>query len=186
MTQDWQPMEWRNGRRLVRFRHDLVHNKLLCTFYNVLPHPLAEDHSSTVVSCIYWVERDDYFITSVDCIHLLESLLETRFTVDEKNRVRRNLEGFHPITVSKSRPDTSDFFKLVMSFPIPKPRNIEKDVKVFPWKSLPYVLKKITTKYSAIDSAASSSALLNPTLLHPITPAIAFPHLPSSRPPSEQ
>jgi hypothetical protein len=36
-----------------------------------------------------------------------------------------------------------------MSFPNPKPRNIEKDLKVFPWKALPYALKKIITKYTA-------------------------------------
>ncbi|KAJ1669463.1 hypothetical protein EV182_008750, partial [Spiromyces aspiralis] len=34
-----------------------------------------------------------------------------------------------------------------MSFPNPKPRNIEKDVKVFSWKILPFALKKIIGKY---------------------------------------
>lgn len=103
----------------------------------------------TIVSCIYWNERDDFFITSVDCIHLLEKLMNIRFSVEEKNRVRRNLEGFRPLTVSKCKAESANFFKLIMSFPHPKPRNIEKDVKVFPWKTLPYALKKIITKYTA-------------------------------------
>jgi hypothetical protein len=34
-----------------------------------------------------------------------------------------------------------------MGFPAPKPRNIEKDVKVFPWKILSHALKKIIGKY---------------------------------------
>ncbi|KAI9348354.1 hypothetical protein BD770DRAFT_288470, partial [Pilaira anomala] len=100
-----------------------------------------------VVSCIYWQERNDYFITSVDCIYLLEGLIGVQFTVEEKNRIRRNLEGFRPLTVSKCKPECADFFKLIMSFPHPKPRNIEKDVKVFSWKTLPNALRKIIRKY---------------------------------------
>ncbi|CAO3596343.1 unnamed protein product [Absidia cylindrospora] len=111
---------------------------------------------STVVSCIYWPEKNDWFITSVDCIHLLEHLMDLKFSVEEKNRVRRNLEGFRPLTVSKSKTDSADFFKLVMSFPNPKPRNIEKDLKVFPWNTLPYALKKIITKYTASSYGTAS------------------------------
>ncbi|CAO3620714.1 unnamed protein product [Cunninghamella echinulata] len=104
--------------------------------------------SSLIVSCIYWRERNDYFITSVDCIYLLEGLIGVQFTVEEKNRIRRNLEGFRPLTVSKCKSDCADFFKLIMGFPHPKPRNIEKDVKVFAWKTLPHALRKIIRKYT--------------------------------------
>jgi hypothetical protein len=83
----------------------------------------------------------------VDTIYLLESLVGVRFTVEEKNRIRRNLEGFRPLTVSKAKADSEDFFKVIMGFPAPKPRNIEKDVKVFPWKILSHALKKIIGKY---------------------------------------
>jgi hypothetical protein len=41
-----------------------------------------------------------------------------------------------------------------MGFPNPKPRNIEKDVKVFPWKILAHALKKIISKYVSIYSTA--------------------------------
>ncbi|KAJ2476882.1 hypothetical protein IWW47_006270, partial [Coemansia sp. RSA 2052] len=115
--------------------------------------------NSIVVSCIYWEEKQDFFVTSVDCIHLLESLIAVRFTVEEKNRIRRNLEGFRPLTVSKCKPDSADFFKLIMSFPNPKPRNIEKDVKVFPWRILPMALKKIIGKYTASYSSTASITL---------------------------
>ncbi|KAI8367788.1 hypothetical protein BD560DRAFT_295367, partial [Blakeslea trispora] len=104
--------------------------------------------SPIVISCIYWRERNDYYITSVDCIYLLESIIGIHFTVEEKNRIRRNLEGFRPLTVSKCKTDCADFFKLIMSFPHPKPRNIEKDVKVFSWRTLPHALKKIIRKYT--------------------------------------
>ena len=86
-------------------------------------------------------------MTSVDTIYLLEQLVNVRVTVEEKNRIRRNLEGFRPLTVSKAKADSEEFFKVIMGFPVPKPRNIEKDVKVFSWKILSHALKKIISKY---------------------------------------
>ncbi|ORZ08641.1 hypothetical protein BCR42DRAFT_424608 [Absidia repens] len=106
--------------------------------------------SSLVVSCIYWKERNDYFITSVDCIYLLEGLTG--------NRIRRNLEGFHPLTVSKYKTGCADFFKLIMGFSHPKPRNIEKDVKVFSWNTLPHALRKIIRKYTPSYSSSATLA----------------------------
>ncbi|KAJ2557317.1 hypothetical protein EV175_001416, partial [Coemansia sp. RSA 1933] len=144
-------------RRLVQFWRRHENNNIFCTFKAVA----AADRvpNSIVVSCIYWEEKQDFFITSVDCIHLLESLIAVRFTVEEKNRIRRNLEGFRPLTVSKCKSESADFFKLIMSFPNPKPRNIEKDVKVFPWRILPLALKKIIGKYTASYSSTASIAL---------------------------
>ncbi|ORX94793.1 hypothetical protein K493DRAFT_181331, partial [Basidiobolus meristosporus CBS 931.73] len=132
-------------RRLVQFWRKHENNVIHCGFNAVSPSDRAPN--SICVSCIYWEEKDDYYITSVDCIYLLESLIAVRFSVEEKNRIRRNLEGFRPITVSKCKADSTEFFKLIMSFPNPKPRNIEKDVKVFPWKVLPSALRKIIGKY---------------------------------------
>jgi hypothetical protein len=86
-------------------------------------------------------------VTSVDTIGLLEALVAVRFTVEEKNRIRRNLEGFKPYTVSKNKDECDDVFRLIMGFPSPKPRNIEKDIKIFSWASLGQALKKIIGKY---------------------------------------
>lgn len=86
-------------------------------------------------------------VTSVDAIYLLEALIGVRFSVEEKNRIRRNLEGLKPDTVSKNKPATEDFFRLLMQLPKPKPRNIEKDVKVFKWMNFGDALKKIIGKY---------------------------------------
>ncbi|KAJ1734609.1 hypothetical protein LPJ61_000991, partial [Coemansia biformis] len=144
-------------RRLVQFWRRHESNNILCTFKAVA----AADRvpNSIVVSCIFWEERRDFFITSVDCIHLLESLIAVRFTVEEKNRIRRNLEGFRPLTVSKCKAESADFFKLIMSFPNPKPRNIEKDVKVFPWRILPLALKKIIGKYTTSYGGTAGASM---------------------------
>ncbi|KAK4521359.1 phospholipid transporting ATPase [Mucor velutinosus] len=159
MAKNWAADEWEHRRRLVQFWREQNGNEIRCTFDPVAQgERITSNSGHIVVSCIYWAERNDCFITSVDCIHLLESLMDIRFSVEEKNRVRRNLEGFRPLTVSKCKAESADFFKLIMSFPNPKPRNIEKDVKVFPWKTLPYALKKIVTKYTASSYNSSSSS----------------------------
>ncbi|KAI9492717.1 hypothetical protein BDB00DRAFT_764954 [Zychaea mexicana] len=154
MTINWTPQEWQAGRRLVQFTRntdgkttDAGHHHPHHHHHPTQSRP-SKTSSSLVVSCIYWRERNDYYITSVDCIYLLEGLIGVQFTVEEKNRIRRNLEGFRPLTVSKCKPDCADFFKLIMGFPNPKPRNIEKDVKVFAWKTLPHALRKIIRKYT--------------------------------------
>ncbi|KAF9920585.1 hypothetical protein FBU30_009562 [Linnemannia zychae] len=175
MAINWTSEEWESHRRLVQFWRRQDGNDIHCTFAPVAP--ADRQPNSIVVSCIYWAEKNDCFLTSVDCIYLLESLIAVRFTVEEKNRIRRNLEGFRPITVSKCKPESAEFFKLIMSFPNPKPRNIEKDVKVFPWKVLPYALKKIISKYTASYSSTASiqtDAFHNANFPHgstlPITP----------------
>ncbi|KAL9128910.1 MAG: hypothetical protein Q9217_002500 [Psora testacea] len=145
MTEDWTPAELDAKRRLVQFSRSQTKSTINATFTPVAPED--RQPNSICISCIWWEERQECFATSVDTIQLLEQLVALRFTVEEKNRIRRNLEGFHPETVSKGKADSEEFFKIIMGFPHPKPRNIEKDVKVFPWKILGHALKKIISKY---------------------------------------
>ncbi|TVY85433.1 hypothetical protein LSUE1_G000471 [Lachnellula suecica] len=164
MAQTWSEEEWECKRRLVQFRRSQAGSTITTTF-----QPVAADErppSSVCISCIYWEEKQECFVTSVDTIYLLEQLVGVRFTVEEKNRIRRNLEGFRPLTVSKGKSDSEEFFKVIMAFPTPKPRNIEKDVKVFHWKDLASALKKIIGKYSASPSSTLPPA---PALLTPVS-----------------
>ncbi|PWY98360.1 hypothetical protein BCV70DRAFT_38135 [Testicularia cyperi] len=147
MAVGWSHDEWRTGRRLVQFWRRQEGTTIHATFRPILPSQYVPN--SIVISCIFREDKNECFVTSVDTIYLLEALVASRFTVEEKNRIRRNLEGFRPITVSKNKRECERFFKLIMSFPNPKPRNIEKDVKVFPWKVLASALCKIIGKYSA-------------------------------------
>ncbi|GHJ90031.1 hypothetical protein NliqN6_6433 [Naganishia liquefaciens] len=147
MAVGWDQEEWHAKRRLVQFWRRQDGSIIHAAF-----RPIKQTEyipNSIVVSCIYRADKNECFVTSVDAIYLLEALVGLRFSVEEKNRIRRNLEGFRPITVSKNKSGAEDFFKLVMSFPNPKPRNIEKDVKVFPWSIFGTALKKIIGKYSA-------------------------------------
>ncbi|KAF2837226.1 hypothetical protein M501DRAFT_195099 [Patellaria atrata CBS 101060] len=159
MAEDWSREEWDAKRRLVHFKRSQSGSTITASFSAVTPE--EKPPNCICISCIWWEEKNDCFVTSVDTIYLLESLVGVRFTVEEKNRIRRNLEGFRPLTVSKAKAESEEFFKVIMGFPNPKPRNIEKDVKVFPWKILPHALKKIISKYSASYSS-TAGALLPP------------------------
>jgi hypothetical protein len=162
MAQNWTEEEFESKRRLVYFRRSQSGSTITTTF-----QPVSVDDrppNSVCISCIYWEEKQECFVTSVDTIYLLEQLVAARFTVEEKNRIRRNLEGFRPLTVSKGKSDSEEFFKVIMAFPAPKPRNIEKDVKVFHWKDLASALKKIIGKYVGGRSVISVAVLTFPSL----------------------
>jgi hypothetical protein len=145
VTENWTREENLAARRLVEFSCLRQGGEIRTSFKPVT----VDDRNPTlpVVSCIYWERKKQYYVTSVEIIVLLESVLSIRFTVEEKNRIRRNLEGFKPLTVAKANDDYDDIFKLIMGFPNPKPRNIEKDLKIFPWTTLENALKKIVSKY---------------------------------------
>ncbi len=182
MAQDWSPEEWNNRRRIVLFRKKQSGCHLETSFR---PVPVNERPLNSIcISCIYWAEKQECFVTSVDTINLLEQLVAApaRFSVEEKNRIRRNLEGFKPFTVSKAKAESEEFFKLIMAFGAPKPRTIEKDVKVFPWKILGQALKKIISKYSASPSTAMPSATVSSApshhMLTPVTMSPSYPVLP--------
>lgn len=145
----WSQEEIENKRKIVQFWRNQKGATINTNFTVVATN--ERQPNSICISCIYWEEKGECYVTSVDCIYLLESLISVRFTVEEKNRIRRNLEGFRPMTVSKAKADSENFFKLIMAFPNPKPRNIEKDVKVFPWKILGMALKKIIGKYVSFN-----------------------------------
>ncbi|KAF2621909.1 hypothetical protein BU25DRAFT_353521 [Macroventuria anomochaeta] len=158
MAEEWSQEEIDAKRRLVQFERSQHGSTITTTFTPITPE--ARPTRSICVSCIWWEEKDEYYITSVDTIYLLEQLVNVRFTVEEKNRIRRNLEGFRPLTVSKAKVDSEEFFKVIMGFPTPKPRNIEKDVKVFAWKILSHALKKIISKYSASYASTAGAGSL--------------------------
>ena len=142
---NWTEEEKKVQRRLVEFSRRQEDSVIHASFKSVSLEERTQ--GANCVSCIFWEERGECFVTSVDTIQLLEGLVGVRFTVEEKNRIRRNLEGFKPLTVSKQKEDSESFFRLIMGFPNPKPRNIEKDVKVFPWSILSNALRKIIGKY---------------------------------------
>jgi len=166
MAMGWNNEEWTSRRRLLRFWRHQSGNVIKVNFGPIPQHEYSAN-DMIVISCIFRDDKNECYVTSVDVIYLLEALVGVHFDVEEKNRIRRNLEGFKPITISKSKTDAEPFFKLIMGFPNPKPRNIEKDVKVFPWSILSKALTKIIGKYSATYIAAAAPASMDGTTVAP-------------------
>ncbi|KAL8706539.1 MAG: hypothetical protein Q9201_000412 [Fulgogasparrea decipioides] len=190
MAKNWTAEECRVKRRLVQFSRFQRGS----TVYTSFEPTTVEDRvpNGICVSCIWWREENGYFITSVDTLDLLEKLIRghagkfgecAKERVEEKNCIRRNLEGYGPITVKKTppeegsdQPNTVRFFNQIMSFGDPKPRHIAKDVKVFKWQDLKHALQKVTSKYSANYSSIST------TTIHSNRPACSGVYGPTSQP----
>lgn len=148
----WSDMELHAGRRLVRFYKVQDGRRVILSCEAIRHEGYCE--ADSVISCIYREETETCYVTSVDIIYLLERLTNDEFPVEEKNRIRRNLEGLRPTTVSKNKPGSEAFFQRIMDFPDPKPRNIEKDLKVFEWSLLGQALEKIMSKYVRFGSVS--------------------------------
>jgi hypothetical protein len=75
---------------------------------------------------------------------------------------------------------------MIMGFPDPRPRNIEKDVKVFPWSFLLHAIRKVIQKYVCLEVGSINfpSNLARPSLL--FMNHCRRRRLPRQRPPSLQ
>ncbi|KAF7315305.1 hypothetical protein MIND_00045000 [Mycena indigotica] len=151
----WKQSEVAAGRRLVRFQKSQLGRRVILSGEAIRQEDYRD--TDTVISCIFREEVGACYVTSVDIIYLLERLTNDQFPVEEKNRIRRNLEGLRPTTVSKHKRGSEAFFQRIMDFPDPKPRNIEKDLKVFEWCLLGQALEKIMSKYSIYTSSPTDS-----------------------------
>ncbi|EIN13354.1 hypothetical protein PUNSTDRAFT_56958 [Punctularia strigosozonata HHB-11173 SS5] len=165
MNEAWDTSEIQAGRRLVHFTRvfDGTSLTVRCQPFSQQDYDteqslgLRQPTDRDIISCIYRADKGAYCVTSVDLIRLLEFLIGVEFEVDEKNRIRRNLEYIHPTTVSKHKSGMSRLFQQIVDYPMPKPRSIEKDVKVFPWTRLEEALKKILHKYVSNSPSPSTN-----------------------------
>ena len=153
MTENWSDQELQEGRRLVQFWRKQEGNTIVIQHKVIQQEEYVE--GNLVVSCLWWPERKEHFFTSVDAITLAEFLLETSFTVPAKNRARRNIAVLNPITLPKVKNDRArtvneKMFVKVMGYPPPKPRTIEKNIKVYRWRDLTSCLEKIIQKYVSL------------------------------------
>lgn len=161
MTLNWTRQEKAAERRIVLLqisREDLSTFRIKCS--PVAQGPVEPDESPTVISCIRWEENGSYVVTSVDVLLILEALVGEQFSVEEKSRIRRNLQFLKPDTVTRASNDR--LFNSIMAMENPRPRNIEKDLKVFKWENLTDAVNKVLSKYSANPAASGLSSKFTP------------------------
>lgn len=188
-TDTWSLHERQDNRRIVAFHKEIRGEVIQLDCYPVAAHEYNEN--MITISCIRWIPSPanelrhklagECVFTSVDIILLLEKLVGYQFDVQEKNRIRRNLEGYKPETVKKEG-TTRQFFNQVMLYAQPKTRNIEKDIKVFLWKDLAKALKKVVQKYSKRMELANNTPSSEPS----ISSQALSSSLPNSQPSSTE
>lgn len=169
MTENWTPEEIEEERRLVCF----LFEPISATDYRVDFEAITKlDYTpeKPIISCIYWKEKDSYMVTSVDIILVLEYLVHQSFSIEEKNRVRRNLQSLKPFTILRSDKNRQRFFNAIMKMEDPRPRNIEKDLKVFIWSDLLNAFDKVLSKYSTNVSRKTFGEGRPGFVRHPIVP----------------
>ena len=85
-------------------------------------------------------------VSSVDIIKAIELLVnppDRRLSIEEKNRIRRNLDTLRPTTLKKG----DEGLNWMMQLHSPRPIIIAKDIKIFKWDSLEAALVKIMKRY---------------------------------------
>ena len=80
MTENWTPEEWAVKRRIIMFTKSQSSCTITASFCAI---PIdRQPLNSICVSCIYWEEKQDCYVTSVDTIYLLQQVAAARFMVE--------------------------------------------------------------------------------------------------------
>ncbi|KAE8335360.1 hypothetical protein BDV24DRAFT_169303 [Aspergillus arachidicola] len=140
MTQDWSPDEIIYSRRIVG-----VNDSMAGSTRKIVLRPIAQDKwhpNMRCVSCIYWSGQQEYYITSVDVLLLLEVISGRRFAAADRIRTRRKVERFAPVTINRkeNNPQTEEISRLILGLPGPKPMVVQKSTKIFKWSVLEAIL----------------------------------------------
>lgn len=150
MCENWTEEELEIGRRLVKFATVREGNNFVLSCSAIRQE--AYNPEDVVISCIYYRGTDEYYVTSVDILYLFENVADEALGTSEKTRLRRNIQSFLPTRVEKADREYGQLYTQIMKFPPPKPRTIEKKIKVFRWVLLEDILSKIASKYVSPDA----------------------------------
>ena len=140
------PAEMRDRRRFVRLLRRQQGSGIHLRMIAISTEEVAHDDRN-VINCMLPPDcGDEPSISSVDIIKALELLVnppDRRLSVEERNRVRRNIDTLRPATLKKG----DEGLNWIMQLRSPRPITIAKDVKIFKWSSLEAALVKIMKKY---------------------------------------
>jgi hypothetical protein len=145
LCENWSDEELEIGRRLAKFTTIREGSNFILSCEVIRQE--AYDPEDVVISCIYYKCTDAFYVTSVDILYLFENVADEALGTSEKTRLRRNIQSFLPTRVEKADRDYGELYTQIMKFPPPKPRTIEKKIKVFRWVLLEDILSKIASKY---------------------------------------
>lgn len=159
MADNWTAEEQKVGRRLVRFERHRFGSVVELTFKMQPLKSLSEgEMMPDIISCVEWPQdRRGHFVTSFDILKLVEYVLEISMNTEVKNRARRNMASIASQTLARAGMELDsaddldeDVFTMVMGFDDPKPRSIEKSIKVYDWYDLADCLSRILSRFVSV------------------------------------
>jgi hypothetical protein len=154
METDWTTEERTAKRRLVECHPTRSGHRVWVKFNSVSADVVAKRPSSDVfvLSCIYWKERKEHFVTEQDAVALIGAVIGIEPTIEEGRSGYRRFMPYSPVIVCKK----DGFRKLILGFPDPKPWIMKKTLRVFPWQVLELALGDIVIKYVSFPTISLS------------------------------
>jgi len=154
----------RDRRRFVRLMRKQQGSSIRLRMIAVSTEEVERDDRN-VINCMLPPDcGDEPSVSSVDIIKALEVLVnppDHRLSIEEKNRVRRNIDTLRPTTLKKG----DGGLNWIMRLRSPRPITIAKDVKVFKWTSLEAALVKVMNKYVSRSRITCLRAVLTANLV---------------------
>jgi len=145
------PAEINERRRFVRLTRQQQGPNIHLRTVAVSAEEVSRDDRN-VINCMLPPGRsEESCVSSVDIIKAIELLVnprDRRLSIEEKNRIRRNLDTLRPTTLKKG----GESLNWIMQLRSPRPIIIAKDVKIFKWDSLEAALVKIMKRYVSCGS----------------------------------
>jgi hypothetical protein len=150
MEKDWKPSEENAGRRLVRFSRKQLGSLVELSFATHAPCNPHREKLEVVISCISLPDHEGLWVTSFDIVRLATYVLQIPLNTEMKNRARRNMASVDCKTLLRVIPNEhskTEAFTTIMEFEDPKPRSIEKSIKIYKWNVLEMCLSKILQRF---------------------------------------
>ncbi|CAK9787305.1 unnamed protein product [Cutaneotrichosporon oleaginosum] len=144
----WDSLDHERVRRLIRFKTSRIRGEGGAPVVHVdwqAIDPKQWEGSNEKGTCTISIikAQSDSWVTSVDLMNIAECVLDTHLCTEEKNRIRRCFEDKKPKCLNPGDP----FYVLLQSYNSPKPRNIDKSVKVYRAINLMAMMKKLCRSY---------------------------------------
>jgi hypothetical protein len=139
MAKSWTDSEKKSRRRIVQFWRQQKDTLVESRFHHIQERAIPLN--SMCISCIWSEDYEEYFVTLVEVLYLVEFFLSMQFTWEEKKTLRGRLSSPDLLTVSWGNRDTRGLYEQIMEYTIIKPVEFHSKFQVLRWTDLPFTFE---------------------------------------------
>ncbi|KAJ3219175.1 hypothetical protein HK099_004806 [Clydaea vesicula] len=147
MLQNWTTQECLERRRIVKIQAFKPNEKVVNfkVFTSNLSNslPKIEGTRVSILKIPNSPETANYFLSSYDILKLCVNLVKINLYENEKNKLKRIMDGFANVTLKKN----TKLFEVVMRMTDPSPRYVRTELKLFLWMEIPKIMLAILEWY---------------------------------------